>query len=102
MGKLAFDISTKDISNLVYARPGTGQYPPKIKIADSEHTLVRSPKILGVYLVRNETTSLRHWQALIGDSKWRLMTYKALGRSIANYAVPVWSTNASESNIGKI
>ena len=31
-----------------------------------------------------------------------LMTYKALGRSIANYTAPVWSTNASESNIGKI
>ena len=31
-----------------------------------------------------------------------LITYKALGRSIANYAAPVWSTNASQSNIGKI
>ena len=30
------------------------------------------------------------------------MTYKALGRPIANYAATVWSTNASESNIGKI
>ena len=30
------------------------------------------------------------------------MTYEALGRSIANYAAPVWSTNASESNIGRI
>ena len=30
------------------------------------------------------------------------MTYRALGRSIANYAAPVWSINASESNIGKI
>ena len=30
------------------------------------------------------------------------MTYKALRRSIANYAAPGWSTNASESNIGKI
>ena len=30
------------------------------------------------------------------------MTYKALGRSILNYAAPVWSTNASESNIGNI
>ena len=30
------------------------------------------------------------------------MTYKALGRSIANYAAPVWNINASESNIGKI
>ena len=31
-----------------------------------------------------------------------MMTYKALGRSIANYAAPVWSINASETNIGKI
>ena len=38
-----------------------------------------------------------HWQALIGDNKGG-----ALGRSIKNYAAPVWSTNASESNIGKI
>ena len=30
------------------------------------------------------------------------MTYKALGRSIANYAAPVWSTNASKSSIDKI
>ena len=30
------------------------------------------------------------------------MAYKALERSIANYAVTVWSTNASERNIGKI
>ena len=30
------------------------------------------------------------------------MTYKALGRSIENYAASVWSTNASESNICKI
>ena len=36
------------------------------------------------------------------DKKKRLLiTYKALGRSIVNYATPVWSTNASESNIGK-
>ena len=31
-----------------------------------------------------------------------LMTYKALGRLIAYYTAPVWSTNASESNISKI
>ena len=30
------------------------------------------------------------------------MTYKAVGRSIANYAAPAGSTNASASNIGKI
>ena len=30
------------------------------------------------------------------------MTYKALGISIVNYTSPVWSTNTSESSIGKI
>ena len=30
------------------------------------------------------------------------MTYKALGRSIANHVAPNWSTNASESNNGTI
>ena len=30
------------------------------------------------------------------------MTYIALGKSIANYAVPVWSTNASDSSFRKI
>ena len=29
MGKLAFNINTKVISNLVYARPVAVQYPPK-------------------------------------------------------------------------
>ena len=28
-GKIAFDIRTKVISDLVYARPGAGQYPPE-------------------------------------------------------------------------
>ena len=31
-----------------------------------------------------------------------LLTYKALGRSIANYAEPVWSTNASDTSLEKI
>ena len=31
-----------------------------------------------------------------------LMTYKAIGRSVANYGTPVWSTNASVTSIGKI
>ena len=30
------------------------------------------------------------------------MTYKTLGRSISNYAAPVWITNASVSNMDKI
>ena len=31
-----------------------------------------------------------------------LLTYKALGRSIANYAAPVWSTNANDTSLEKI
>ena len=31
-----------------------------------------------------------------------LLTYKALGKLIANYAAPVWSTNASDTSLGKI
>ena len=31
-----------------------------------------------------------------------LLTYKALGRSIANYAAPIWSTNASDTSLEKI
>ena len=30
------------------------------------------------------------------------MTYNALGKCIANYAAPVWSTNASDSTFKKI
>ena len=30
------------------------------------------------------------------------MTYKAIGRSVANYGAPVWSTDASATSIGKI
>ena len=31
------------------------------------------------------------------DKDILLMTYNALGKSIASYAAPVWSTNASDS-----
>ena len=118
MGKLAFDISTKVISNIVYARPGAGQYPPKI--SDSELHLVRCPKILGVYLdtffsfntpcvqVANRVSKINNVLKALAGTNWGqqketlLLTYKALGRSIANYAAPVWSTNASNTSLGKI
>ena len=44
----------------------------------------------------------------LADTNWGLkndillMTYNALGSSIANCAAPVWSTNDSEINMGKI
>ena len=92
---------------------------PKIKIADSEIPLVRSPKLLGVYLdtffsfnkhcvqVANRVSKRNKVLNALAGTNWGqqketlLMTYKALGRSIANYAAPVWSINASETNIGK-
>ena len=36
------------------------------------------------------------------DKETLLMTYNTLGKSIANYAAPVWSTNASDSSFKKI
>ena len=36
------------------------------------------------------------------DKETLLLTYNALGKSIANYAAPVWSTNASDSSFKKI
>ena len=92
----------------------------KIKIADSELPLVHSPKILGVYLntffsfnnhcvqVANRVSKRNNVLKALAGTNWGqqketlLMTYEALGRSIANNDAPVWSTNACESNIGKI
>ena len=92
----------------------------KIKIADSEIPLVRNPKLLGVYLVTffsfnkhcvqvaNRVSKRNNvLKALVGTNwgqqkETLLMTCKALGRSIANYDAPVWSINASETNIVKI
>ena len=36
------------------------------------------------------------------DKETLLLTYNALGKSIAGYAAPVWSTNASDSSFKKI
>ena len=99
--------------------PAQANTYPKIKIDDSELPLVRSPKLLGVYLdtlfsfnthcvqVANRVNKRNVLKALAGTNwgqqkETLQMTYKALKRSIAYYAAPVWHTNASESNIGKI
>ena len=37
-----------------------------------------------------------------GQEETLLLTYNALGTSIASYAAPVWSTNASDSNFKRI
>ena len=100
--------------------PAKANTRQKIKIAGSELPLVRSPKLLGVYLdtfflftkhcvqVANRVSKRNNvLKALAGTNRGHqketlLKTYKALGRSIAKYAAPVWSINASKTNIGKI
>ena len=93
---------------------------PKIKISDAELPLVRDPKLLGVYLdiffsfnthcvqvanrvsERNNVLKALACTNLGQQKETLLLTYKALGRSIANYAEPVWSTNSSDTSLGKI
>ena len=100
--------------------PAQANTRPKIKIADSELPLVLSPKILGVYhdtffsfnnhciQVARIVSKRNNVLKALSGTNWGqqketlLMTYKALRRSIANYAAPVWSTNDSDSNISKI
>ena len=100
--------------------PAQANTRQKIKTADSELPLVRIPKLLGVYLntfflfnkhcvqVANRVSKRNNVLKALAGTNWGqqketlLMTYKTLGRSIANYAAPVWSINTSESNIGKI
>ena len=86
--------------------PHQAKTHPRILIEDSQLPLVQCPKILGVYLdtslsfnkhsgyveerVSNRNNILK---ALAGTSwgqqKETLLTYKAVGRSIINYAAPV-------------
>ena len=114
-------ISAPKSSVTLFTRdPAQANTRPKIKIADSKLPLVRSPKILGVYLdtffsfnnhcvqVANRVSKRNNVLKALAVTNWGqqketlLMTYKALRRSIANYAAPVWSINVSESNIGQI
>ena len=93
---------------------------PKIKISAAELPLVRNPKLLGVYLdtffsfnthcvqVTNRLSKINNVLKAFAGTNWGqqketlLLTYKTLGRSIANYVAPVWSTNASDTSLGRI
>ena len=110
----------KSSATLYTPGPAQADTRPKVKIADSELPLVRSSKILGVYLdtffpfnnhcvqVANRFSMRNNVLKALVCTNWGqqketlLMTYKLLGSSIANYAEPAWSTNTSESNIDNI
>ena len=93
---------------------------PSIFIQNSHQPLVKCPRILVVYLDPSLSFN-RHSQyvaervsgrnnilkALTGtlwgqQKETLLMTYKAVGRSIINYAAPVWSPNLHDTNYIKI
>ena len=114
-------ISAPESSVIVFTPDPTQAYTyPKIKISDSELPLVGIPKILRVYLntffsfnnhcvhVANRVSKGNNALKSLAGTNWEqqkeslLMTYKALGRLIANYPAPVWCINASESNSNKI
>ena len=98
------------------------QMHPDITLEDTQLPLERSPKILGPGMILDQSISFhRHCKyvsdridkrnnmlkALVGlswgqDKETLLLTYNALGKSIASYAAPVWSTNASDSSFKKI
>ena len=94
------------------------QMHPGITLEDTHLPL--EPKILGVIL-DSSISFHKHcnyvsdridkrnnmWKALAGsswgqDKETLLITYNALGKSIANYASPVCSTNASDSSFKKL
>ena len=113
----------KSTVTLFTPNPKQANTHPKIKISDAELPLVRNPKLLEVYLdtlfsfnthcvqVANRVSKRNNiLKALAGTNcgqqkEMLLLTYKALGRLSANYAAPVWSTNASDTSdtsLGKI
>ena len=100
--------------------PAQAHYHPAVRIEGLRLPLERSPKLLGVYLdtffsfnyhcgpvatrVKKRNNVLK---TLVGTSwgqqkETLQITYKALERSIANYAAPVWSSNAGTSSIESI
>ena len=93
---------------------------PRILIEDSQLPLAQCPNILGVYLdtslsfnkhsgyVAERVSSRNNILKALAGTSWGqqketlLMTYKAVGRSINNYAAPVWSTNLHDTNYRNI
>ena len=100
--------------------PHQAKTHPRILIEDSQLPLVQWPKILGVYLdtslsfnkhsgyVAERVSSRNNILNALAGTSWGqqketlLMTHRAVGRSIINYAAPVWSTNQRATETSKI
>ena len=109
-------------SSVTLLTPDTHQAKihPRILIENSHLPLVKCPRILGVYLdpslsfnkhsqyVAERVSGRNNILKALACTSWGqqketlLMTYKAVGRSIINYAAPVWSPNLHDTNYRKI
>ena len=96
--------------------PHQAETHPRILIEDLQLPLAQCPKILGVYLdtsisfnkhsgyIAERVSSRNNILKALAGTSWGqqketlLITYKAFGRSIINYAAPVWSTNLRDTN----
>ena len=109
-------------SSVTLLTPDTHQAKihPKIFMENSHLPLIKCPRILGVYLdpslsfnkhsqyVAERVSGRNNILKALAGTSWGqqketlLMTYKAVGRSIINYAAPVWSPNLHDTNYRKI
>ena len=109
-------------SSVTLLTPDTHQAKihPSIFIENSHLPLVKCPRILGVYLdpslsfnkhnqyVAERVSGRNNILKALAGTSWGqqketlLMTYKAVRRSIINYAAPVWSQNLYDTNYRKI
>ena len=109
-------------SSVTLLTPDTHQAKihPSIVIENSHLPLVKYPRILGVYLdpslsfnkhnqyVAERVSGRNNILKALASTSWGqqketlLMTYKAVGRSIINYAALVWSPNLHDTNYRKI
>ena len=109
-------------SSVTLLTPDTHQAKinPRIFIENSHLPLVKCPRILGVYMdpslsfnkrsqyVAERVSGRNNILKVLAGTSWGqqketlLMTYKAVGRSIINYAAPVWSPNLNDTNYRKI
>ena len=110
----------KSTVTLFSTDPHQAKTHPRILIEDSQLPLAQCPNILGVHLdtslsfnkhsgyVAERVSSRNNILKALSGTSWGqhketlLMTYKAVGKSIINYAAPVWSTNLRDTNYRNI
>ena len=119
-GQFFADFRQKVFSHVAHPDTHQARIHPSIFIENSYLPLVKCPRILGVYLdpslsfnkhsqyVAERVSGRNNILKAFAGTSWGqqketlLMTYKAVGRSIINYAAPVWSPNLHDTNYRKI